>query len=666
MAQTLEPGVSRRSPLDVAYYPQSSRLRGLHEFATSRRGQLALALGVALALRIVLLVRAQGMLEGDEAVLGIQAEDILRGAHPIYFYGQPYMASWDAYLLAPLQAVVGPSGTLLHVVTLGESLLLIPLLGMLATKLYGRRAWLPALLVAAVPPLYVVVGELHFWGGYVETLVVGTGLLLVVVSIAERWAQAAPTWRLWGLAGLLIGLGCWIDPLILCYVAAGALWLAPLAVLRLLRSRAERLGRSAGRLGRSAGRLGRSAGRAAGRGALRSASLALLGGLVGAFPAVLYALQNHFTNLTYFLPAQTGGQSNYARAHPWRIEVLKDAFSQTIPRVAGMRTVWDATSSAHKVNIVVGLLIAVLTLAAVGYGGVQIVRLVRLVGAAAAARVAGQRDARTRAQQASLPLRAQWRYALAPLLAGVILLMFWRSSFTDALVIYPAIDVAGRYALPLETALVLLFACLFANLPILLRRAARGRWGSVGGRVAIEHLVVRPFAGGRYGVGVLASRVTWALLVLLLALYAVPYADSNMVNAFQTPYRGTVDFHTRQAEVLAYVEQQHIHYLWSVHWIGNVMMYLDNEHVICVDYVALAVGHDRDRFPHASAAIAHADRPSFLIEADPTQGEPAVLLAFQDLGVRYTWKEFGPMWIVTPTSRTVQPAEIQWALVLDY
>jgi hypothetical protein len=139
-----------------------------------------------------------------------------------------------------------------------------------------------------------------------------------------------------------------------------------------------------------------------------------------------------------------------------------------------------------------------------------------------------------------------------------------------------------------------------------------------------------------------------------------------MVNAFQTPYRGTVDFHTRQAEMLAYVEQQHIHYLWSVHWIGNVMMYLENEHVICVDYVALTVGHDRDRFPQASAAIAQADRPSFLIEANPNQGEPAVLLALNDLGVRYTWKEFGPMWIVTPTSRTVQPAEIQWALVLDY
>jgi len=41
------------------------------------------------------------------------------------------------------------------------------------------------------------------------------------VTIAERWAHALPTWHLWGLAGLLIGFGGWIDPLILCYVAAG-------------------------------------------------------------------------------------------------------------------------------------------------------------------------------------------------------------------------------------------------------------------------------------------------------------------------------------------------------------------------------------------------------------------------------------------------------------
>jgi hypothetical protein len=183
----------------------------MRQAITSRRGQLLLALGVALAVRVFLLVRAQGMLEGDEAILGVQAEDILRGAHPIYMYGQPYMASWETYLLAPLIAAFGPSGTLMHCVTLAESLLLVPLLGILAEKLYGERARLPAMLLAAVPPLYVAVVELHLWGGYVETLVLGTALLLTAVSIAERWEARAPTTRLWGLAGLLLGFAFWID-----------------------------------------------------------------------------------------------------------------------------------------------------------------------------------------------------------------------------------------------------------------------------------------------------------------------------------------------------------------------------------------------------------------------------------------------------------------------
>jgi hypothetical protein len=300
--------------------------------------------------------------------------------------------------------------------------------------------------------------------------------------------------------------------------------------------------------------------------------------------------------------------------------------------------------------------------------------------------VAWQRDARTRAQKASLPLRAQWRYALAPLLASVIVLMFWRSSFTDAIVIYPAIDVAGRYALPLETALVLLFACLFANLPILLRRAARGHWeGDVGrfaaerlavgraavesyaiGRYAMEHVVVRPFAGRRYGVGVLGTRVTWALLVLLLALYALPYADSNMVNAFQTPYRGTVDFHTRQAEMLAYVEQQHIHAIWANHWIGNVMMYLENERVLCADYVDVQLSGGHNRFPQAFAEVSASDRASFLLESNPAHGEPVTARALDALGVAYASAHFGSLWIITPLSRTVQPDEIAAALTYDY
>src|SRR5215467_11382552 len=80
-----------------------------HEPATQRttfwrspRVQLLSCLVLAIIIRLIVLLRSHGMMEGDEAVLGIQAERILHGSLPLYFQGQAYMASWDAYLAAPL------------------------------------------------------------------------------------------------------------------------------------------------------------------------------------------------------------------------------------------------------------------------------------------------------------------------------------------------------------------------------------------------------------------------------------------------------------------------------------------------------------------------------------------------------------------------------------
>ena len=61
---------------------------------------LLLALGLGLLLRIGLLLRTGAMIDGDEALVGIQAQHILQGARPVYFYGQAYMGSLEAYLAA--------------------------------------------------------------------------------------------------------------------------------------------------------------------------------------------------------------------------------------------------------------------------------------------------------------------------------------------------------------------------------------------------------------------------------------------------------------------------------------------------------------------------------------------------------------------------------------
>src|SRR5690349_2255542 len=64
---------------------------------------------IALLLRLWLVVRAGGVVNGDEALVGIQAQHILHGERPIYFYGQVYMGSLEAYLIAALFALFGSS-----------------------------------------------------------------------------------------------------------------------------------------------------------------------------------------------------------------------------------------------------------------------------------------------------------------------------------------------------------------------------------------------------------------------------------------------------------------------------------------------------------------------------------------------------------------------------
>jgi hypothetical protein len=72
---------------------------------------LWLCLLIALALRIFLVIHTHGVIDGDEALVGIQAERILHGDFPIYFYGQAYMGSLEAYLIAILFAFLAlPSG----------------------------------------------------------------------------------------------------------------------------------------------------------------------------------------------------------------------------------------------------------------------------------------------------------------------------------------------------------------------------------------------------------------------------------------------------------------------------------------------------------------------------------------------------------------------------
>jgi hypothetical protein len=61
---------------------------------------LIFALIIALTLKAVLLAFDVFPFNADEAVVALMARHILQGARPVFFYGQSYLGSLDAWLIA--------------------------------------------------------------------------------------------------------------------------------------------------------------------------------------------------------------------------------------------------------------------------------------------------------------------------------------------------------------------------------------------------------------------------------------------------------------------------------------------------------------------------------------------------------------------------------------
>src|SRR5712692_2891533 len=90
---------------------------------------------VAAAIRVWLVIHTHGVIDGDEALVGIQAEHILRGELPVYFSGQPYLGSLETYCIALLFAIFGASVWVLRAEPILMSLILVWLTWRLASVL---------------------------------------------------------------------------------------------------------------------------------------------------------------------------------------------------------------------------------------------------------------------------------------------------------------------------------------------------------------------------------------------------------------------------------------------------------------------------------------------------------------------------------------------------
>lgn len=183
-------------------------------------------------LRVLLAAFAWPLLNSDEGTMGVMALHIAyRGEHPIFYYGQNYMGTLDAYLGAALFPIFGAS-----IFTLRLGIILLTLLFMLtmyflASVLYSKRLALASVVLLSLGSIPILILEMSPIGGYPEILFFGALAFLLASWLTlsyNRSISPRKTWlRLLGYAcwGCVAGLALWSDPLILPYLAGAFLLL---------------------------------------------------------------------------------------------------------------------------------------------------------------------------------------------------------------------------------------------------------------------------------------------------------------------------------------------------------------------------------------------------------------------------------------------------------
>ncbi len=209
-------------------------------------GILALALAVLSAALLKIWILRLGLVSfnSDEAIVALMARHINQGARPLFFYGQAYLGSLDAWLIALAFRWFGQEVWVIRLVQGGLYLGTILTAAWLGRLAFG--SWVVGILAAwllAIPAVNTTLYTTATLGGYGEALLLGNLILILTLVITGSAARKAARsgsisvsgfWLLWGL---LAGFGFWVFGLTLVYsIPAG---------ITLIRSAVRSQGRSA-------------------------------------------------------------------------------------------------------------------------------------------------------------------------------------------------------------------------------------------------------------------------------------------------------------------------------------------------------------------------------------------------------------------------------------
>jgi hypothetical protein len=218
--------------------------------AEGRAGWLAAALiAIGALIRLGLILAGWPATDSDEGTMGLMALHINAGLeHPLFFDGQSYMGTIQAYLGALLFRIFGASVVSLRLGLLLLFILYLVVMWTLLKLLYGQGFALVGLLLLALGGPDLLKPQLLALGGYPETLLFAALALLLALRLAEPhprplsreergvrippllWERGlggeVPRLLLYGALGLTMGLAWWSDQLVFPYLVVAALVVA--------------------------------------------------------------------------------------------------------------------------------------------------------------------------------------------------------------------------------------------------------------------------------------------------------------------------------------------------------------------------------------------------------------------------------------------------------
>jgi len=184
---------------------------------------------VACAVKAWLVFAGHVPFNADEAVVALMARHITQGKFPIFFYGQSYLGSLDAILVAGGFIIFGEY---IWVIRLIQGLLYagtIVTTAAIGVRIFGsRKVGLLGGLFLAVPTVNVALYTTASLGGYGEALLIGNLILLLTLRIDKKFGYHRPEGGivLYFLWGVLAGLGLWVFGLTLVYVVPAGIFLS--------------------------------------------------------------------------------------------------------------------------------------------------------------------------------------------------------------------------------------------------------------------------------------------------------------------------------------------------------------------------------------------------------------------------------------------------------